>query len=161
MSALSFQSYRGHESHRRRAEASDLRWRVFVTEQGVPPVLEVDARDFLPHTIHVVGVDRTGAVTATARILQLAPGRYHVGRVAVSEQNRGRGFGAEIMAEITRIVAAQDADAVISLEAQVHAIGFYQNCGYQPTPDPRFLDAGILHQKMEKQIGNPGQLPTL
>ena len=136
-----------------------VRWDVFVTEQGVAPVLEIDARDFAPSTVHIVAVNNDGEVIGAARLLpdtQGEPGAsktFHVGRVAVRPRWRGKGVGEGIM-RFAGAVAEESGyrgEAVeLVLDAQVDAEGFYRRLGYEPTDRKPFFDAGILHQEMAK-----------
>lgn len=134
-----------------------VRLAVFVAEQNVPFVLEIDARDFLDTTIHVVAVDaRTGHAVGAGRLLCDGGGRYHVGRVAVLAPWRGLGVGRELMTTLQG--AAQQQEPVggsvhLTLDAQERAIGFYESLGYRRTDRERFLDAGIWHQEMELTVG--------
>ncbi len=128
-----------------------IRWDVFVEEQDVPLVLEVDARDFLPSTVHLLAVE-DGRGVGTARLLDQGSGRFTVGRVAVLEQERGRGIGAELMKACEEVARRSDEQATLVLDAQVTAVPFYEKLGYRPTSRPVFLDAGIWHQEMAKSV---------
>ncbi|MFT0762390.1 GNAT family N-acetyltransferase [Scrofimicrobium sp. R131] len=155
MSELTFHRYPGGQVSPWWPQASQLRWDVFVQEQQVAPVLELDARDYRPTTTHLVGVDRDGVVQAAARILPDGNGVFHLGRVVVRQTGRGRGWGRQIMEaahrEVVHLLPPGTTGRLV-LEAQVQAIDFYRSCGYQPTDDPRFLDAGIWHQRMDRSI---------
>ncbi len=137
-------------------EASALRQRVFVEEQGVPFVLEVDARDFSPETTHLVALDDAGAVQGVARLLHTGENEYYVGRVVVDASVRGRGIGLAIIEEAAQRVRAalpEGGCARLRLDAQVQAIDFYASCGYELTDESEFLDAGIPHRAMSKIVG--------
>lgn len=154
-----------------RAAASDadllgqmaVRWDVFVLEQDVPLVLEIDARDFLPTTTQIVAVTPDGRVVGSARLLLDGSDRsgwdFHVGRVAVRKEWRGRGIGELLMRQAAALAQAQvpgGESLTLTLDAQVQAEPFYARLGYKPTPRPHFLDAGILHQEMKQQITGTG-----
>lgn len=142
--------------------AVTVRYEVFVLEQEVPVVLEVDARDFLPTTKHVVGYapNDQGAETpvAAGRLLETPTesGRaFWIGRVAVSEDVRGTGLGKRIMGllvDLARSELHEGESAPILLDAQVSATGFYLALGFEPTGDPVFIEAGIPHQRMTLTI---------
>lgn len=156
-----------------RVAAAALRLEVFVHEQRVPFVLEIDARDFAPSTIHLVAsvdlsargqsmtevpvdqpvpADLASEVVATARLLCDGEGRYHVGRVAVRQAWRGRGIGQQVMLaaeQAARQAVLPGAPVVLALDAQEQAIGFYERLGYLLTERERFLDAGIWHREMQ------------
>lgn len=136
----------------------DLRYRVFVIEQNVPPVLEIDARDFAPASQTIpVGLFAGETLVAGARLLIDTPRHVHVGRVVVEPARRGRGLGHEIMRGLETI--ALDAlgnppELTLELDAQTRALTFYQSLGYT-AHGPQFDDAGIPHRTMTKTITAP------
>ena len=67
-------------------------------------------------------------------------------RMAVLDQYRGGGIGAAILSAAVEKARTLGFDQVF-LNAQVHAIGFYEKAGFIET-DSRFNEAGIQHQKM-------------
>lgn len=134
------------------ARAHALRWEVFVTEQGVLAAEELDGRDELPGTVHLVAVDATGQDVGTARLLEDPdrPGVVHVTRVAVSAGARGTGVGRALMAELERIAWAEYATGTppsvrVELSAQESAIAFYAALGYEIGGE-RYLDARMWHR---------------
>lgn len=152
---LRFESFTGAEDSSYWEGARSVRWDVFVIEQEVPRVLEVDARDFAAETVHLVGMDDAGQIVATARVLADSPTAFHLGRVAVRREGRGRGWGAAIVTYAAEAIATRIPRGnvgTITLDAQVQAIGFYEGCGYVMTDRPEFLDAGILHREMDLAV---------
>ena len=150
-------TYRVASTSQSRLAAMSVRYGVFVIEQRVPVVLEIDARDFLSSTTHLLATTLEGPVGA-ARLLaptcQSEFPEFHVGRVAVLEAWRGRGIGRDLMKrceDAARRQVRSGAPLVLVLDAQVQAEAFYKNLGYLPTGRPRFMDAGILHQEMAKR----------
>ena len=141
--------------------ARAIRYEVFVLEQHVPLVLEVDARDELPDTIQVLMyVD--GEAAGTGRLLpdHAHDGVVHVGRLALRKEFRGRGLGAHLVAALEReAVARLEPDPkvglVSELSAQEYALEFYRKQGYETLGKPRYLDAGIWHHDMAKQLVPP------
>ena len=81
---------------------ADVRLEVFVGEQAVPFVQEIDARDFLATTIHVLAVGADGAALGAGRLLRdpARPDRVHLGRLAVRRIARGTGLGARLVAAL-------------------------------------------------------------
>lgn len=138
-----------------------VRWAVFVVEQGVAPVLEVDARDFEPSTAYVLARDEEGRAVGTCRILSEGPARAHLGRVAVLREARGRGVGTELVRFAHAVLARRQTRAgravVVRVEAQVRARGFYETLGYRTLPGPQFLDAGIPHVLMARRVQPEGR----
>ncbi len=155
MSQLTFHTFSGGEESPLWSAASGLRQDTFVAEQGVPFVLEVDARDFQPSTIHLLGTNSAGQPVAALRILRIQPNEYHVGRVVVARQHRGQGWGRAIIVHAAEIIAnetPQGSTSLIVLDSQVQAIEFYRSCGYELNDAPQFLDANIPHRTMVLQV---------
>ncbi len=127
--------------------AFELRFEVFVDEQGVPRELELDELD--PGATHLVAIldDR---VIGTLRLLE-HDGDAKIGRVAVRAALRRAGVGARLMARAEAIARARGF-AEIVLHAQVAVAGFYRQLGYVEEGD-LFDEAGIPHIAMRKKIG--------
>ncbi|HZZ84199.1 MAG TPA: GNAT family N-acetyltransferase [Anaeromyxobacteraceae bacterium] len=136
------------ETPAEREASRELRRRVFVEEQRVPPELEYDALDETAD--HVLALDEAGACVGTGRLVTQSPGVGRVGRMAVEARCRGGGIGAKVLAELERLARARGL-AEIVLHAQVHAQPFYDRAGYLPEGD-RFEEAGIAHVSMRKRL---------
>jgi predicted GNAT family N-acyltransferase len=128
-------------------DAFELRFEVFVDEQGVPRELEVDELD--PGATHLVAI-RDEQVIGTLRMLE-HEGAAKIGRVAVRAAARGAGVGARLM-DRAAAIAAERGFAEIVLHAQVAVAGFYRRLGYVEEGD-RFDEAGIPHIAMRKKVG--------
>jgi predicted GNAT family N-acyltransferase len=128
-------------------DAFDLRFEVFVDEQGVPRELEVDELD--PGATHLVAI-RDEQVIGTLRMLE-HEGAAKIGRVAVRAAARGAGVGARLM-DRAAAIAAERGFAEIVLHAQVAVAGFYRRLGYVAEGD-LFDEAGIPHVAMRKRTG--------
>src|SRR4029077_17592153 len=74
-------------------DAFELRYEVFVDEQGVPRELEVD--EFDPCATHLVAI-RDDQVVGTLRML-VDGGAAKIGRVAVRAAARRTGIGGRLM----------------------------------------------------------------
>lgn len=124
----------------------DLRHKVFVEEQGYSAEGEIDALDPVCH--HLLGVDGDTPV-ATARVY-LEGDTAKIGRVCVSESQRGTGLGAELIK--AAVALAQELGATrAALGAQVYAIGFYGKLGFEPYGDV-YADEGEPHQMMARTL---------
>lgn len=136
------------------ARVHALRVAVFVQEQGVPLAEELDDKDDLPGTVHLLAV-AGGQDLGTARLLAEGPaGSVHVTRVAVSAAARGHGVGRLLMAELEQIALAEHTvggQVRVELSAQESALGFYAALGYQ-IARLRYLDAGIWHRDAVKTL---------
>jgi predicted GNAT family N-acyltransferase len=139
---------------------------VFVEEQGVSVEIEMDAYD--AEAVHLLASGPDGEPLGTVRFLYGAVARKKygangvragidddvtavLGRLAVVRAARGTGLGATL-------VRAVEAEAVrlgltgIHLEAQTHALGFYERLGYEAL-GPEFDEGGgIPHRAMRKVL---------
>ena len=125
---------------------------VFVQEQQVPIELEWDELD--PVCVHVIARDAAGKPIGTGR---LTP-EHKIGRMAVLPEWRGRGVGDALLLALIR-EAAQRRWPELCLHSQASAVGFYVKHGFVPYGD-RFMEAGIEHQSMRRQIGGPTAIDT-
>ena len=125
-------------------DAFGVRDRVFIDEQGVDPKIEHDQYDL--DAIHFVGY-LDGQAIAAARV-RLINGAGKIQRVAILKAYRHQGYGKELMFAIESILADQKVERFY-LNAQTHAIAFYQAIGYQVCSDS-FYEAGMKHVTMEK-----------
>lgn len=126
-----------------RAHAAQIRFTVFVEEQGVPREIELDDQD--NGSLHAVAFH--GAETVgTARLLPDG----HIGRMAVLRDWRGRGIGALMLQSLMQ-AAKQRGDTEVALSAQVHAVPFYAANGFVAEGD-EYLEAGIRHQAMKRRL---------
>ena len=117
-----------------------IREAVFVEEQNVPIELEWDGLD--PHCTHVIAYGEGGKPVATGRLV--ADG--HIGRLAVLKPWRGRGVGSHVLRALMAIARSKGLETC-ELNAQIHAIGFYERHGFVAEGD-EFDDAGIAHRHM-------------
>jgi len=127
-----------------RVEASAIRFRVFVEEQGVPRSIELDDLDAV--CVHAIAYDDAGTPIGTGRLLPDA----HIGRMAVLEQWRRHGVGTMILNKLTE-KAKERGHEEVRLSAQVHALDFYRRHGFQPLGEI-YEEAGIPHRKMRRPV---------
>jgi predicted GNAT family N-acyltransferase len=140
----------------------DLRSSVFIDEQLVPEEEEIDDLDTLESivddkVIHLIAKENN-KIIATARmfvegnsiISSSKETHLHVGRVAVRYDARKTGVGRLVMDKCHQ-VAADRGYSIVTLSAQVQALGFYEKLGYQAR-GKIYLDAGIEHRDMDIQV---------
>ncbi|WP_125770063.1 GNAT family N-acetyltransferase [Companilactobacillus furfuricola] len=124
-----------------------IRTKVFVEEQKVPADLEVDDREdkCKYYTLYVKQIP-----AAVARYYPTEDNGIHIQRVAVLKDFRKQGLASELL---NRIIADAKTDGYtyVILGAQDQANGFYKKLGFKVI-GPQFLDAGILHHNMRKEI---------
>ncbi len=121
-----------------------IRTEVFVVEQKVPLEEEVDAWD--PECVHALALDAKGLPAGTGRLLPDG----HIGRMSVLSAYRGLGFGGEILTALTQ-QARLLGFSQVALNAQTHALGFYQQHGFVEEGE-EFDDANIPHILMRKAL---------
>ncbi len=120
-----------------------LRRTVFIDEQGVSEVDEVDDLD--DRCIHLLA-RLNGAPVGSARLMvQGDTGK--VGRVCVLKDMRGAGLGAALMQTAIHQFRTIPGIKHVKLGAQLHALSFYERLGFSPYGEV-FLDAGIEHRNM-------------
>jgi len=121
----------------------DIRQRVFVEEQRVPPALEWDDTDEIAD--HYLAVNDDNEPVAVARMFSTLDETAHIGRMAVLAPWRGKGVGEALLRHL--ITEAGDQFNDVRLSAQQHAIAFYQRSGFHVCSEP-YDDAGIPHVDM-------------
>ena len=122
---------------------------MFSGEQGVSIAADRDGRD--GESTHLVAIE-DGRVVGTCRLL-FRGNVARLGRLAVEPEHRGQGIAAAIL-ELADGVALEDGAALISLHAQTYALRLYLDAGYR-TRGPEFVEEGIEHVAMEKQLSRP------
>ncbi|MDO3409299.1 GNAT family N-acetyltransferase [Saccharibacillus sp. CPCC 101409] len=129
-----------------------VRREVFIEEQQVPEELEVDDYDAIGSRARHVLIEQAGEEVAAGRLIPYQGGAAKFQRIAVRSAFRGKGYGRVVVAALED--AAREAGfrrAV--LDSQCHAEAFYAGLGYVTKPGEPFYDAGILHVRMEKELG--------
>ena len=124
-------------------ECCRIRQRVFIEEQHVPVDLEWDETD--ETAVHLLA-SLDGQAVACARVV---PEGY-IGRMAVLPQWRGQGIGEALLLQAINICRQFEVTHA-RLSAQTHAIGFYQQAGFEVCSEP-YLDANILHVDMQLEL---------
>ncbi len=121
-----------------------IRATVFVLEQGVVYV-DPDGNDMDSIQIYAT-VD--GRMVGCLRIYQLEEGTFRIGRVAVLKEFRGLGIGNAMMKEAIQYLRERTNATKACLDAQLHAIGFYEKLGFTLFTE-EFLEEGLLHRGMQ------------
>ncbi|AZZ60941.1 GNAT family N-acetyltransferase [Oenococcus sp. UCMA 16435] len=130
------------------ADAMTIRRTVFMNEEHVSEKDEIDGQDGC--CLHYVSYLNNWHPVSTARIYSIGKDTWHIGRVATLKTFRGRSYARQILKRIEKNAKSKNIKK-LELEAQVHAISFYEDLGYQTFGDI-FLDANIEHRRMEKLI---------
>lgn len=124
----------------------EVRRIVFINEQNVPEELEID--DLEDTSTHFLALDGERAVGAGR--FRIKDGYGKIERICVLKEERGRKIGQLLMARIEEHARKLEMQTV-KLEAQVHAIPFYEKLGFEVCSD-EFMDAGIPHRLMAKSL---------
>lgn len=120
-----------------------IRALVFMKEQNVDPLLEIDNDDTCCKHFIVFADDQ---IVATCRIIEYQD-YYKIGRFAVLKEYRTRKVGTFLLHQI-KALALDNKKTKLVLSAQVTAIPFYEKNGFIVTSEPYF-DANIVHRDME------------
>jgi len=118
---------------------------VFGKEQNVAREVDWDGKD--EHCIQVIVTDENKPI-GTGRMQP--DGK--IGRLAVLDSWRGQSIGQKMLKVLVETAEKEDFKEVY-LHAQVHAISFYEKCGFHKV-GREFLEADIPHIKMTKSISN-------
>lgn len=129
---------------RARAQASYIRFEVFVREQGVPREIELDEHD--AGSVHALAFEHEAGAIGTGRLLPDG----HIGRMAVLASWRGKGIGSALLERLAQ-AARERGDTELLLSAQVHAVAFYRAHGFQPVGEI-YREAGIEHLAMRREL---------
>jgi len=127
--------------------AVNVRMRVFVVEQQIPPEEEMDAADAT--ATHAIALYQ-GHIIGTGRLLYLDNGGVQIGRMAVDRQYRRQGVGGRILALLEEEARAQGVSTCL-VHAQEYVKAFYAGSGYVEHGD-LFLEADISHIEMHKEL---------
>ena len=74
-----------------------------------------------------------------------------IGRVLTL--SHGKGIGKELMLQSLEAIKSKMKGKKIVMNAQKHAVGFYEKLGFITTSDD-FLEEGIVHQVMKLDLGD-------
>lgn len=129
-----------------------VRRAVFVEEQQVPESVEIDEYDVSPDACRHWLVRKKGTPVAAGRWRDYAPHTAKLQRVAVLASYRGQSIGSQLIGVLEKDARQQGCHKAV-LDAQCTAIEFYEKLGYVNVSEKPFLDAGIWHVRMEKELG--------
>ncbi len=135
------------ESEAEMESAVAVRFRVFVSEQSIPPEEELDEADATAtHSIALHG----GRVVGAGRLVLREDGYAQIGRMAVDKEWRRRGVGSLILGFLEESARAQGRTQSL-LHAQEYVKSFYAAHGYREHGEV-FLEVEIPHLEMRKQL---------
>ncbi|MBT4667505.1 MAG: GNAT family N-acetyltransferase, partial [Opitutae bacterium] len=97
-------------------------------------------------SIQVVAIDGDDNPVGTGRMQP--DGK--IGRLSVLDSWRGKGTGQKMLRVLVETAEKKGFQEVF-LHAQIHAISFYEKCGFHKNGE-EFLEADIPHVKMTKNM---------
>ncbi len=125
----------------------DIRFKVFIEEQGFDSEIELDEYDQVSY--HVL-ITKDNIAIATARFF-LVDSKYKIGRVCVLKEYRGLNLGKMLLDSIEEEVIKLNGKEMY-LNAQYQTKSFYEKCGFVAIGDI-FLEENCKHIKMIKKVG--------
>jgi len=120
-----------------------IREEVFHKEQNIDISMMSDDKD--KDAFHCIIYD-FGIPVGSGRLYKDEDG-YHIGRVAVLKEYRGKNLGRDLMTGLIKKAWETGAEKV-SIHAQEHVIEFYEGLGFVKKGDI-FIEADIPHVEME------------
>lgn len=129
------------------ALVKQIRTVVFTNEQKASADEEFDRFDRIGEMTRYALVYEGKNAIATGRIAVTDYG-YKIGRVAVLKSSRGNGAGVFLVnALIQKCIELGDGD--IYVDAQMHAVKFYEKLGFKIISEKQIIDRSIAHLPMK------------
>ena len=126
-------------------DAFEIRTKVFVDEQGFRDIPdEIDG-----YAYHVAAYDGD-KIIGCGRFFLENNNDYHIGRIAVLPEYRGKEVGTCIMLKIEEFLKELGGKNVV-LSSQRRARIFYEKLGYAAVGE-EFIEEGYPHINMKKSI---------
>lgn len=129
-------------SNRELFEIYRERVKIFVVRQNCP-YQEVDDNDLI--CLHLFGRENE-AVCSYCRIIPKDDG-VHLGRVLISEDMRGKGYGRKLVSKALEIIEERYPAQRIYAQAQAYLEKFYRSFGFKNISDV-YQEDGIPHIDM-------------
>ena len=141
-----------------------IRHQVFVLEQRVMRLTDIDLRDIEPSTIHVLAA-RGARAAGTVRVYPLENGLWQGDRLAVLPSHRSSLIGAELV-RFAVATAAANGGGWMRAQIQLPNVRFFERLGWVRSGDPEPY-CGFDHQPMlfdlaealaPQHLGRPDQV---
>ncbi len=136
-------------------ECLQIRRKVFIEEKNVPESIEIDEHDILDGKCDHFVIGENADAIGTLRCMYLDESTIKLQRFCILPQYRGLGMGRKML-ELVEDYYKGKSVSRIELNAKFEVAQFYEKCGYTVISD-RFLEAGIPHIKMAKDISSHGK----
>ncbi len=129
-------------------EILKVRSQIFIVEQNMH-CQDIDGVDYRAKHFFL---EENGMVLAYLRAYYTDDSKSVVRIGRVLSVTHGIGWGREVMRNAITDIKKHMKCQTICLDAQTHAIGFYEKLGFITVSD-EFLEEGVLHVRMELDIG--------
>ncbi|MBK86160.1 MAG: GNAT family N-acetyltransferase [Flavobacteriaceae bacterium] len=124
-----------------------IRSKVFIVEQNCI-YQDIDFKD--QKALHIL-IKKKKEIIGYSRIFK--PGDYFkkasIGRVVISKENRGKGYGKILMRESIKAIENNFKEKEIKISAQKYLLDFYTSIGFKKEGE-EYLEDGIPHISMIK-----------
>lgn len=140
-------SFELRESIKISEDEKRIRQSVFIDEQKFTAEFD-ETDDRARHYVMYEGEKAIGCCRAYCD--EDDPKHWHIGRIAVIPEMRGRGIGFMIVSETEEYIKKCGAEKV-SLSAQLRVKGFYETLGYKTEGDV-YYDEYCEHIRMVKML---------
>jgi len=126
----------------------ELRWRVLREPWDQPRESEKDEHE--TGAVHLMAWVE-GTLAGVGRLHFNSPTEAQIRYMAVEENYRNRGVGAEILRELENRARQKGARAIV-LNARDRAVHFYQKNGYRIQGKAQILFGSVDHWAMHKEL---------
>ena len=129
------------------ADAFRIRAHVFVGEQKVSPLIEIDDYD---NEMPIFNIYKNEVPIGTGRII-LGEKIGKIGRVAILKEYRKLGAGSQLILEMVDYLKEQTEMKEVKIASQLKAVPFYERLGFVSQGEI-FVEANIEHIAMTYQL---------
>ena len=124
-----------------------IRTHVFMCEQSVDPMIELDEEDKTCHHYLLINEEQP---IGCLRVIEQDKDTWHLGRIAILKEYRSKHFGSFLLEQIEKMAKEKNIKK-LELGAQIQALSFYERNGFARIGNP-YEEANIQHLNMEKVI---------
>ena len=132
-------------------QAAQLRYSLFYQEHCIPFESIFDPQE--KQDLHlVITANPENHVLAYGRLSQKSFDEFQIYQMVVEPEYQGQGLGMLILQALTEVATHQGA-GLLSLNARVTKVQFYQRSGFEPIGEVfASSSTGVEHIKMQKEI---------
>lgn len=130
-----------------------IRKDVFVKGENVPFDEEIDGKD--DQAIHFLLYKNNQPIGTMRVFLDEEKHQAHFGRVAIMPGFQKQGCGKKMVTQVMKIISRKITPLTVVLSSQEQAVPFYEKMGFSKIDGRIYLDAGIRHCDMRREIPFP------